>query len=104
LTETLLDISQLAVAIAGSAAIVEAIGSRDAAHWNHNVFNGMVIHALPPAGRLPHADLGDAAGGPGARGRLARLDRPPGPAASWSGFVSTCPRPLMLVHQRATRG
>lgn len=50
MTETLLGISQLAVAIAGFAAIVEAIGSRDAAHWNHNVFNGMVIHALVALG------------------------------------------------------
>jgi hypothetical protein len=46
MTGTLLGIAQLAVAIAGFAAIVEAIGERDAERWNPDVFNGMVLHAL----------------------------------------------------------
>jgi O-antigen/teichoic acid export membrane protein len=42
---TLLGIAQIAVSIAGFAAIVEVVGKRDS-RWDRDEFNGMVFHAL----------------------------------------------------------
>jgi hypothetical protein len=45
MTGTLLGIAQIAVSIAGFAAIVEVVGKRDS-RWDRDEFNGMVFHAL----------------------------------------------------------
>jgi hypothetical protein len=44
--DTLLTIAELAVAIAGFAAIVEVFSSRAEGRWDRGGFNGMVFHAL----------------------------------------------------------
>ena len=45
MTGTLLGIAQIAVSIAGFAAIVEVVGKRES-RWERDEFNGMVFHAL----------------------------------------------------------
>jgi hypothetical protein len=45
MTGTLLGIAQIAVSIAGFAAIVEVVGKRES-RWDRDEFNGMVFHAL----------------------------------------------------------
>jgi hypothetical protein len=49
-TGTLLGIAQIAVSIAGFAAIVEVVRRDGAGGWERDTFNGMVFHALVALG------------------------------------------------------